>query len=276
VSKTSDTENKSLIRSVPQPPKSLASVDALSEQPDKGVKAESANIAANVKMEKISSASNYQTLQKNVRLGGGPPKENIVLGSRMEPSFSSVTTGIGLAIAKTILPQNYTDLFNKFKIEIKDSKVLVTGEDGSIYNGEFVNDSNLEKMELVKKTIAAEQYNQQKLTESATTLLFNVKGTNKTLNKPIEFIGKFITDVQADERPVVARRGLNEQRLRLSAKLAGVKSSSERINNEQYYSKTANTIKIQTNIVILYLNSSTNLIIRAIMNQNGFYQRVTN
>ncbi len=280
-SKTRNAENGFLLNSSPQPSKPVDLAESLPEQPYgsvKSVKAESANIAANVKMETPSSGSNYKTLQNEDRLYSGLPKEKIVSAGRTESAFSSATAGVGLATTARVSPPNYADLFSRFKIEVKDSKVVVTGEDGSTYEGEFIGNSKLENSEILQKIILVEKDYQSAFKESAATLLFNVKGTNNTLNKSIEFIGRFIVGVQPAETPIVAKRGLalNERRLGLSAKTSGVDSSSERINNEQYYSKTADTVKTQTNIVILFLNGSTNTTIRAILNQDGFYQRVTN
>ncbi|HON07609.1 MAG TPA: hypothetical protein PLW02_05855, partial [Verrucomicrobiota bacterium] len=166
----------------------------------------------------------------------------------------------------------------------KDSKVVITGEDGSIYEGEFIDDSKSEKTAVVKKGSIGGQDNQPKLMESETTqsniLSFIVKGTNKTLNKPIEFTGKFVADVSSEEKTqVVARRGLalnGMSRLGEPTRYGGVGLRMGRNNNEQ--PKVSDTVKSQTNIVegVLSLNGLTNITIRAVINQDGFYQRETN
>lgn len=278
----------SLPRNVPHPPEPVALAEAPIEQPDKSVKTKSANIAASVKMEKLSPGSNSQTLQKSDRLYGGLPKEKVVPAGRTESTVSSATVEVKPATAEpaSLSLTNYEDLFNKFKIEVKDSKVVIRGEDGSIYEGEFIDGSKSENIESVKKVVAIEQDNQPKLMGFAgaqyqNILSFTVKGINKTLNKPIEFTGKFVADVQSAEKPpVVAKRGLalNERRLGVSARSVGVESRTGRINNEESYAKLPDAIKSQTNIIegVLSLNGLTNITIRAVINQDGFYQRETN
>lgn len=279
-----NAENESLLIKETEAPKPAALAESRVKQSDKNAIRESPNIAANVKMEKLSLDSNSQTLQKNDRLYGGLPKEKVVSSFRLESTDASV--GGRLDTAAPPSSPNYDNLFSKFKIEVKDSKVVIIGEDGSIYEGGFIDDSKSEKTATVQKAIVSEQSNQSKSTESTGAqyqkiLSFAVKGKNKTLNKPVEFSGKFVADIQSAEKPpVVAKRtmALNELRLGVSARSVGVASRTGRINNEESYFKAADMIKPQTNIIegVLFLNGSTNITIRAIMNQDGFYQRITN
>jgi len=281
-SRTRDVDKEPLLRKEMEAPKPMVLTETLVEQSDKNATKEPANIAANVKMEKLSLDSNSQTLQKNDRLYGGLPKEKVVSSEKLENT--SATVGVRLATATPPSSPNYDNLFSKFKIEVKDSKVVITGEDGSIYEGEFIDDSKSEKTAVVKKGSIGGQDNQPKLMESETTqsniLSFIVKGTNKTLNKPIEFTGKFVADVSSEEKTqVVARRGLalnGMSRLGEPTRYGGVGLRMGRNNNEQ--PKVSDTVKSQTNIVegVLSLNGLTNITIRAVINQDGFYQRETN
>ena len=281
-SRTRDVDKEPLLRKEMEAPKPMVLTETLVEQSDKNATKEPANIAANVKMEKLSLDSNSQTLQKNDRLYGGLPKEKVVSSEKLENT--SATVGVRLATATPPSSPNYDNLFSKFKIEVKDSKVVITGEDGSIYEGEFIDDSKSEKTAVVKKGSIGGQDNQPKLMESETTqsniLSFIVKGTNKTLNKPIEFTGKFVADVSSEEKTqVVARRGLalnGMSRLGEPTPYGGVGLRMGRNNNEQ--PKVSDTVKSQTNIVegVLSLNGLTNITIRAVINQDGFYQRETN
>jgi hypothetical protein len=202
---------------------------------------------------------------------------------------------------------SYQNLLNRFSLKVDGSKIVITDGDGSIYEGELL------KPEIYFDSLAREESSplpsekpsgQQALSEisefgaiaktaTANDLIFCVKGTNQNTKLALTFYGKVSSGVVGaveQSESVKPGRFLNAQR-RIApggaslgaAAPVGARGSAEYRRDRpatmgmgrEFTDNIAKPTN-QTNVLIegaLFIEGKTNLILRAIRNEDGYYIR---
>jgi len=196
---------------------------------------------------------------------------------------------------------DYRKLLNRFRIKIDGAKIVLTDEDGSVYEGEIlnrlVNEENIAKRNsgLLGKIAERPEEKEQieTIARSATTndIIFSVKGTNQNSGVAIAFYGKISggivtatgqqeiaqTDSFFEARQRTAPAGMRASVASPSAMAGSAtqlrRASPDIIMKQETAGKLSESTQ-QTNVLIdgfLFINSKTNLRLRAIQNQDGYY-----
>ncbi|MGC8744845.1 MAG: hypothetical protein ACP5T0_13290 [Verrucomicrobiia bacterium] len=194
----------------------------------------------------------------------------------------------------------YRKLLNRFRIIIDGAKIVLTDEDGSTYEGEIfkpvINGENLAKKdsglsERIAET-SGEKEQIETIIKSTTTndIIFSVKGTNQNSGVAIAFYGKisggivsatgqqeFQTDSFSETRQRTAPSGMRATVVSPSATAglaAPIRRAAPTITVKQETAGRLSEPTQQTNVLIeglLFINGKTNLRLRAIQNQDGYY-----
>lgn len=254
--------------------------------------------SADTRQEPMAKAESYDLSKKEVAEKTPAPISKADLSEKRAEAKSPA---LNLAIAKQIPESQYETVLRKFNLEIRDSKVILTDEDGSIYEGEILKKSpeptgllvkGLESKELEKisKQSAPDKDSVTELAKSATEndFLFNVRGTNQRINAPFMFYGKIIggnvlygrqNEVAQTRRYVEPERTgapLSAMRMGAPAPSGAAARGMGGASNDRLFEETAAKPSQKTNLIIegfLFINGKTNLKLRAIRTENGYFQK---